>query len=45
MMVSQAKVEGNDGNAGWPVDPPLWSRVKWLDNYWMDCHDTTVPTG
>ncbi len=21
------------------VDPPLWSRQKCLNNYWMDCHE------
>ncbi len=24
-----------DGN----VSPPLWSRLKYLYNYWMDCHE------
>ena len=36
-----------DGNvsleAGWlvgqSVSPPLWSRLKYLNNYWMDKYD------
>ncbi len=23
----------------WLVCPPLWSRLKYLKNYWMDCYD------
>ncbi len=22
-----------------PVSPPLWSRLKYLTNSWMDCHE------
>ncbi len=23
----------------WSVSPPLWSRLKYLSNCWMDCHE------
>lgn len=23
----------------WPVDPPLWSRLTLLNNYWKVCHE------
>ncbi len=23
-------------SVGWLIDPPLWSRLKYLNNYWMD---------
>lgn len=25
--------------AGWSVSPPLWSKLKYLNNYWIDRHE------
>lgn len=28
-----------DGNVGLSVGPPLWSRMRYQNNYWMDCNE------
>ena len=30
----------SNGSIGLSVSPPLWSRIKYLNNYGMDCHET-----
>ena len=40
LEISWTQVQDSmDNSVCWPVSPPLWFRLKHLNNFWMDCHE------